>query len=788
MTTELAISESGRAVAIRRIEGELTRGFTAPLARLQEEQGAIEARLADLGERCPQWVTSHSTPEGQLKIFLWDPSLPRGGGLRAYATRPSNDAAQGQHDFDAAVYVQKDQVILFKPQGLLYLQTCMVIWDECNNIAVMRLPEGTRNYKQSETGCLPVMECVTEILAKGGAPRAGRAGDAAVLCVRAHPLSQRHICVLWSDNALVIYKLDPQPGEEAAEQFVDVPPQSTSFSFAEGSGWGALAVYVLTKDSSVYSVCPVLPYEVALPLSLVRTLEGSLKTLEEAEGFQAHQAAVDWLTSVRLYPPEERDAFCDQRQEMVFLRSHSSFPPALPRQLQVNEATQEITNHLKANGRAGEICVLRPPKTSVVALLCAVPDLRTSRGGESVAACTVLLSHDCVLPAWRHRSWQQDAESHSGNSLQQCQVMQVVELAKSQGPRSKVRLVPDPYAAERVLISTSDQVFSLALPSLSRLQLASWLPAALHTVVGGEAQQGIKVAGAVATFVMGVGDMLLCTMECKKELQWKVVPLPLAPSRATLEAVSGLEDGALDGQFQLSPECTQSEQLIEQVEEVTRLLASQPKELQDIKVQAQQVSLPSQPLKDDKAVHTACEDILRVSQEAAAQAGYMQENANMLLGIQKQVEELKASLAQRVKGLQGSDTAYDKQMEDLESHRDSLQNRLTTLRNQQGQLRSAGERRLRRAADDLTSEVSVAEREITKLNDKKTEDGKGAKAAKLRGIRERAAIEEGLYGETLEWAIQQLRENKASTEEVGQQTKALGALTDQLGEGLIREP
>ena len=224
-----------------------------------------------------------------LQVISWEPGF---SGVRIHDTAPEGVQA-GAGSFITSDYKPRQPITVSDPVGVLRFGRDVLLWDD-TQVGLIHLPR-RHNVANAEPGSAPI-SCESTLIASS------TGGDTRVLCLRPHPLSSQHLCVLWSNGTLCLYHTGQKTTE--AEQTLMVPATSVSFTFAECVGWGHCAVYIATVDGSLYSLCPVLPYNLAIPTSIALELMNTVCVMAEANLPQA-KAAKDWMEAVRLTSAEE---------------------------------------------------------------------------------------------------------------------------------------------------------------------------------------------------------------------------------------------------------------------------------------------------------------------------------------------------------------------------------------------------------------------------------------------------------------------------------------------------
>lgn len=115
-----------------------------------------------------------------------------------------------------------------------------------------------------------------------------------------HPLSREHLCVLYDNGTLVLYKFDFGAREQdkgfAPEQTITVPRDVRGFCFAERSGWGCVGIYLVAHDGAVHAVCPVVPYNTPVAVAQL----SALVELVHALPIPVREEAQSWLEALQL--------------------------------------------------------------------------------------------------------------------------------------------------------------------------------------------------------------------------------------------------------------------------------------------------------------------------------------------------------------------------------------------------------------------------------------------------------------------------------------------------------
>lgn len=128
------------------------------------------------------------------------------------------------------------------------------------------------------------------------APKVGR-GTPSILKIKWFKGSDMHVCVLTSNNHLVIYKAREGPVMEAEQiyalwvgsgqpscGYIGNERWITDFSFGPCTLWGVYSLFFLCSDGALFLLCPVVPHRNCVPSVTQQQMKESIEGLDISNG------------------------------------------------------------------------------------------------------------------------------------------------------------------------------------------------------------------------------------------------------------------------------------------------------------------------------------------------------------------------------------------------------------------------------------------------------------------------------------------------------------------------
>jgi hypothetical protein len=199
--------------------------------------------------------------------------------------------------------------------------TYLCAWSP-KSLCVLRLP--TFALELEEAARKDILRCPTFAVGRYYTLGADR-----VLQVRWHPLSEKHLVVLWASGKLQIYDVEAN-SEEPEQEFELGSDATVDFAFGPPAYWGRFSIYLLRGNGDICCLCPVVPHGCLLPRAAICALDSL--DLGDAQSELRRQ----WVQGVLRDPPNSTSSpspssFLSSSSSEVVFSAHLSgrFPPAL---------------------------------------------------------------------------------------------------------------------------------------------------------------------------------------------------------------------------------------------------------------------------------------------------------------------------------------------------------------------------------------------------------------------------------------------------------------------------